>query len=405
MLRLNARRAGVLAFVTVLLLHGSAAMLGPSRASSDTHTYSRWADEMLGAESGSTADASALGSIFYLGFIALAATVKTIFGSEWYRSIVVLNAVSHAATAGLVASLAFRVTGRTASAIVAPALIFVSVDLFGWTRYVLSDSTFVFLSFALFYLVALRATGARTTANTLALTVLSAAVIVYRPVGIVYATTLLGGWLFVGSRRWSGLRKRIALGMLVMATMVFVVASLVAAGALAGRGLPKIGRHVDRALDIYSARYRAGVIINDRPETFHAPPQSVTDYVAIAGDRFAHFFYCCTGAFSIGHNVANAVFFLPAYVLIVAGIAVSWRSRLVDHSETATIAALLVLVVALFHSATHLDFDWRYRAPALPHLAFLASVGAEALYSRAAAFRKRGRLAVAAPPSGQSAST
>jgi hypothetical protein len=39
-----------------------------------------------------------------------------------------------------------------------------------------------------------------------------------------------------------------------------------------------------------ASRYRIGEVMWDRPETAHAPPQTLVDFILIALDRSAHFF-------------------------------------------------------------------------------------------------------------------
>jgi hypothetical protein len=54
----------------------------------------------------------------------------------------------------------------------------------------------------------------------------------------------------------------------------------------------------------------------------------------------------------------------------------SGRSHLQRGARDVGFAAVgAILLYAIFHAMMHVDYDWRYRIPVLPHLILLAACG------------------------------
>ncbi|HEX8261723.1 MAG TPA: hypothetical protein VF547_02495, partial [Allosphingosinicella sp.] len=137
-----------------------------------------------------------------------------------------------------------------------------------------------------------------------------------------------------------------------------------------------------------AAGYAKGEVVSGRPETFHAPPARLLDFVLISADRFLHFFAVDAARFSDIHRAAQMVFFLPCFAL-AAWLAIAlWRGRTPfgPAERKVFLAAFGALFsYALFHALVQVDFDWRYRLPVVPHLILLAAGGLGDLARREAA--------------------
>tara|TARA_B100002003_G_scaffold218280_1_gene219130 strand:- start:208 stop:768 length:561 start_codon:yes stop_codon:yes gene_type:complete len=121
-----------------------------------------------------------------------------------------------------------------------------------------------------------------------------------------------------------------------------------------------------------------GIVVNNRPYTYHKVPVSVIDYVLIIADKFLHFFAVFTRDYSLKHMIFNHLFFLPAYGLAFITLYEIFRKKSKLSPEEwnlAFLSVIFVLIFALFHSITILDFDWRYRLPCIPPLIVLAGIG------------------------------
>jgi len=121
-----------------------------------------------------------------------------------------------------------------------------------------------------------------------------------------------------------------------------------------------------------------GIVVNNRPYTYHKMPVSVIDYVLIIADKFLHFFAVFTRDYSLKHKIFNYLFFLPTYGLSLITLYEIFRrkSKLSPEEWNLTfLSVIFVIIFALFHSITILDYDWRYRLPCMPPLIVLAGIG------------------------------
>ncbi len=125
--------------------------------------------------------------------------------------------------------------------------------------------------------------------------------------------------------------------------------------------------------------YSEGVIIKDRPETYHSRPGAFGDYVFILIDRFWHFFAFYVDGFSLKHKILNILFFPAAYVLSSITIfELFWKNSQLSAAawRLSFLCAAFILMTASFHSVILVDYDWRFRLPCMPPLIVLSGVGA-----------------------------
>jgi hypothetical protein len=137
--------------------------------------------------------------------------------------------------------------------------------------------------------------------------------------------------------------------------------------------------------------FEGGVVVIGRPETFLPPADSAVAFIRVALARIVYFFWFQADAFSPRHQLVNLIGHVPLYGLALVGLWAAVLGRALDSLPrlAALVAAAWIAATCLFHAATILDFDWRYRAPVYPALIFLAALGItileRALRSRPAA--------------------
>ena len=132
----------------------------------------------------------------------------------------------------------------------------------------------------------------------------------------------------------------------------------------------------------YAEREHHGEVVYDRPETYHRPPVTMADHVAIEVDRFFRFFQATSSTYSRRHNLVAGVYYTPLYLLALFGIIDAFRGG-DDVRRRAVHATLLWIVsVAAFSAMTILDFDFRYRLPLMPQIILLAALGFDASLRR-----------------------
>lgn len=372
---------GWVACALAILVHGAYALHRGVVIAPDTHTYSRWGDELIAAGFSIPeflASSPTGGTrVFYVGFVSVVAALKLLAGDAWPAALAALNAVCSGITCALVVGLARRITRSGLAALTALALYLLAFEVFGWVPYALSDVTFLALGFGTFALAAaLVLSDEPRRARRLAIAVCAAfpVVLLFRPTGLVLLPALaLAGTMRLSARR-SG-RPAVAA---MLATFLVGVAIAVPLNALVVQDPSRwpTERLAD-AIRVQSGEYSAGQIVRDRPETYHSAPDDLLDYVLVTADRFRHFFRFTMDAFSRSHNLFNVAFFVPVYLLVVATLVRLAAGRLPVGPRERDVVLLSVVVVfsyAVFHSLTQIDYDWRYRVPVIPHLVLLAAV-------------------------------
>jgi hypothetical protein len=154
-----------------------------------------------------------------------------------------------------------------------------------------------------------------------------------------------------------------------------------------------------RAIRYISTTYSEGLVVWQRPETYLAPPHGLADYWAIMAARFIWFFAPGAAGYSMAHWAIQIAFFAPAYGLACWFLItlLTGRSRLERGGRDVGLAALgAILLYAIFHALMHVDYDWRYRVPILPHLILIAACGFSDLQRRWAARTAHRSLSLAA---------
>lgn len=378
----RSRAPGFLAaFLLILVLHGAYVLWSGVRLSPDTQVYDYWAGRLIetGFDYGRLLGEvrSSYPAILYVLFATLAALLKWLFGPSWTLALVVLNWLAHAALGAMLARLAGRVAGPVAAW---TALLFYlgSFDIVQWVPFVLSDTSFILLIFAVFAMAAGRILSGR--GGWLAVFAAATAAIFYRPTGIVLLPDLAWAYYLARSKGTRIARTRIV-GFLCAAALggALIFALLVQYPPALPDGT------LSFTLAETAKGFRIGEIVHHRPETFHAVPASLADHLLIIADRFLHFFAPAASTFGVGHALVQYLFFLPCYGL---GLWFIWlllrgRTALAPPARDVAFAALgAVFAYAFVHALLQVDFDWRYRLPVIPHMILLAAAGASELVRR-----------------------
>lgn len=377
--------SGPTSLIVIAACHGLYVLARGIIASPDSITYAYWASRL--ADSGfdyAGLHAQVQGSFppaLYALFVTLLALLKLLFGPGWAAALVALNLIAHVLLGMLLVGLARRTTGSGAAAWTALLLYLGCFEVLQWVPYLLSDTTFILLAFAIFTLAARRILGvARGWWTVFAA---AAAGIFYRPTGMVLLPDL--AWAFYLARsKASRIPRAPLLGALFAAA---------AAGAIVFAWLMQDPSRwpfapLSGAFREAARGHAIGEIVHGRPDGFHAPPATLAGYLLITGDRFLHFFAPWSGGFSRAHIALQLLFFLPCYFLAARLVLALLRGTtgLPPAARDVFFAATgAVLSYAVFHALVQVDYDWRYRLPIVPHLILLASGGAAQLT------RRRGR--------------
>lgn len=361
-------------FVLFVVLFGLyAGVRGPTIAG-DTSEYALWADRLAASGFDYAKVVRAYGeplAATYLLFVTLVACLRLVAGEGWAPCLVVLNVLSLAGVGALLSSLAVRVSRERSAGWAAVTLYLLCHDVRQWAPELLSDSIFLLIAFCVFRMEAGRLLA--PARGWTAVFAASAAASLFRPTGIVLFPVTALSWLL---SRTPGTPRARGLALLGLCAAGLVASGLFALLALQPGTWPFAAGA--RAMDQIGRSYAEGVVVWDRPETFHAPPHGLLAYWAVAADRFRWFFALGVAAFSASHWLAQIAFFVPAYglALFLLFRLATGRSGLDKGGRDVCYAALgAILLYAFFHAIVQVDYGWRYRIPVLPHLILLAACG------------------------------
>lgn len=369
------------AFFVVVILHGLFVVITGPRYGGDTAAYSIAADALIASGFDYAAvqqqTETTYPPLLYALFASLLAALKLLMGEAWPYGLVALNLVASAGVAALLVHIVGLATTNVTATWAALLFFLVAFDLFQWTPYLLSDATFVFVSFSVFSLAAERIVS--RSGRWTPVFVLAGAAAFYRPTGVVLFPATI--WAYYLARSRPGKARK-------------VVTALVGAGFVAGSFvlmwiLQQPSRWpfsiMKRTIDDTARFYTDCEIVLARPEGFCLAPVSIIDYALLAGERFLHFFVMTAREFSVLHQVINLIFFIPIYLLAgcLAIFMVVGRDGLSQPQRDLFLAAwVFILATAAFHGLLQVDYDWRYRLPVLPHMMLMAAGGIAMLSRR-----------------------
>lgn len=378
------RRAPRLVPVALLIAlgHGAFLIWRGVQLSPDSGSYAAWAERLV--QSGFDYQLllgqarTEFPAALYGLFVTLLAVLKLLFGEHWPLALVALNFAVHVALGVLVVRLALRTTASAMAGWAALILYLGCFDLLNWTPFVLSDTIFVWLAFAIFSFASARIL--RDAQGWWRVALPAAAGCFFRPTGFVLLPDLALA-AYLSSKKGGRIppAATFAAGALTVVAGTFLFAWLMEDPARWPFDT------LSMAFETVSKGYSAGEVVSARLETYHLVPDSLFDRVLISVDRFVHFFAVGAAGYSAAHWLVSLIFFLPCYALAGWLAVAIWRG---DHAfgllerRVFLAATGAILAYALFHALVQVDYDWRYRLPVIPHLILLASAGAADLSRR-----------------------
>src|SRR5271157_6170869 len=152
------RKGYTIIFGSVILVWGAYAFHFGPYMSPDSYQYARWADILLAKHFNLYAYFKDLEShippYFYLGFVTVVALAKFIGGNLWPYVIITCNVICGSLTAVMLADVVWKISGEKACVWVSVVLFALNPEIVLWSRYILSDITYMCLNFSIFYVVA-----------------------------------------------------------------------------------------------------------------------------------------------------------------------------------------------------------------------------------------------------------
>jgi hypothetical protein len=296
--------------------------------------------------------------IFYFIYLHVLATLDMVLGDKWPVGHVILNAMTYALAAYYIMKIIATVIGTRVSVLIVATCLATSWEYIQWVSMTQSESLFVLvLSGTLFFIsksIVLKQKSNLILYLLLAL-VLSLISVLIRPTGIVLllltSALCIRGILSIFLTEDSFFLSPRAI--VFAAVFIIPIGLLVGAAALHNPiFVPEFARAKFYEYHQFASQ---GVIIFDRIETNIQPGVTYGHFLYLTAMRLPNYFTFLAEGFSIYHNLLNATFYVPFYVLIIFWPFISKRSR--ERKEKLLVAILILgtTAYAVFHSVSLID--------------------------------------------------
>ena len=343
-------------------------MSGPY-SSPDTGSYSRLADSLIEHKFNFFAffqrESLAVPIYFYTVPITLFAIAKEISAEYWKLIILVLNTACIPAII-LLTSRIVNLTGQNKYLTAFFPLIFLfSYDYVLWARYILSDTIYCLsLIWCVYFVISSQDNKGWKNNSIFMISILL--LFLSRPSSPPSICVLLF-FYFIPS--YIAMSRPMIWGLLFSVPIVFI-----AWAALLWLYLSSTLQI--EGLDFITAMIKDGVVIHHRPETHIEYKDNYISILQILLTRFLYFFAPYSNAWSMAHIGISALFFsIIALPVLISEICVD-NSRVKNHIALKAKAILIftILSIAVYHSMTLIDYDWRYRYPVIALMMALAAI-------------------------------
>lgn len=347
--------------------------------SPDSHTYIRWADALISSKFNYVdfiANNSFVVPIYlYTGFISLVAFTKQIFGDYFINAIIIINIICYSLLGVGIYQIVKRKTDNVISLVYFIAVYFACFDILLWTRYLLSDVVYVSLVFVLFFSLIKYYENKESLVWGLLVLSITAVCLFFRPTAIVLLPIVLLSLAFIRYPVLLSKKYVIAVSLFILYLGFTVWQSYY----MANPNSWPISFGKEYIQNIAADRYGQGVVINSRPETYIMVSGSIIDYALVSWKKFFSFFQYISQGFSLYHNLFKFFYYTVVYAFGVLAVMVTFKKQTenrYEFSEMVTVLSLVfVMGIAMFHSLTYIDYDWRYRVPILPYVLILSVYG------------------------------
>ena len=312
--------------------------------------------------------------LLYGGYVGVVALAKIIAGeSVNYVWLIIIFQATLSASIPVMLYFSGRIIKPDSNPYIMAGLsLFLGVGCYDhllWTRYILTDSIFITLMVLVIYSIV---RGIYTDTWWTAF-IIGMLVFPFRPpLQIVFVlVTIAWIWWFIA--RLKGFDHRQFLVQIMIT--VFIVFCLVVFYAWLTMNPPS----GDGIIAIFVQKFKVlndyGIVVCDRPHTYHSPPEGMGDYMFLILDRFYHMFVFHYSEYSFIHKVFCWLYFPIYYLIALFGAyqLITRRNRF-SYKDYLLVGNmfLLVNVFSLFYAFQGLSYGWRYQLSNMPAIWLLA---------------------------------
>jgi hypothetical protein len=306
-------------------------------------------------------------SFFYIVPVTIIAALKSIFIDHWVPAFQVSNLIALFFTLFFYVKITLHLEIQKWLISASLLTFLICVDYLLWPKYILTDTLF---SFFVMYSIYAVTTQTHNDFRSYILIIASSALLLFaRPSALpVFAVILF----FSFSPKFSQMiltTKTLFIRLIVLTFISALLFSLVIMGSASGA--------IESDYIDFSRRWaEQGLVIHDRPDMAIRYDATHLGVAKLFLYRMVGFFTPFANSFSLKHNILNGLSLLGCYSIILGFFSYSFADFEKNNKRAMTIALLATLIfsVAIFHSATVIDYDWRYRYPVIAPLILLATL-------------------------------
>ena len=345
----------LVAFIIAVINLKIGAVMSP-----DSHTYSSYADRLINLEFNYFLyfESDSLGRLVQITLpVTLIAILKIISPSEWMEYFIYVNT--------LFVFIAFYFFQRAMQSVkihnivigFCCFLLILSADFLTWPRYILTDTIYASLSFLLIYITM---TVKSFDLKKISIWLLCSFLLAFtRPTAMpILAVSIL--------------KPKVM--MLIFLTSFFSSALFYAVLASNLANNTNLSEGIDHLMNFA----KLGVVIHDRPDTYINISNDIYGFFKLFCYRFLFFFNPYAQSFSSIHIIFNS-FLTLVYLFGLIGTIWNWGVVTFEQKQFFLKINLFIFSIAIFHSATLIDFDWRYRFPVIILMIFVGAISMQSL--------------------------
>ena len=336
--------------------------IGPS-VSSDTVTYLKLIDQLESVKFSLPVFHRILNHsfiyIFYDFFLLYLWFVKFIFQENWQLGFFLLNQIYLGLCLFMLLKMSQRVLEGTSINFLLVMLIFMSLDFLVWPRFILSEGIFLLLFTSCLYAYS-KYFILENKSNPLLpyLIVFFFILALFSKPGAIGVLSGLAFFHFIKLFKFffrDSIFKIFIIGSIIIMPIIYelLINNIISSDHY------KINQLIDYA--------QSGFVVDGRPSTYLNDQTLAKVYLW----RFFYFFYPVVPELSILHKSLDLIFSMIFFLSLVVWCIFSSQYNKVSQDQC-KLMLLVITFSAFFHSATLIDYDWRYRFPSLiPMILFI----------------------------------
>jgi hypothetical protein len=344
------------------------------RMSSDSHTFSRWADNLINLNFNFyqyyIQNTFGNPNFIYTVPILLMSITKLIFGSEWQYSFMIINLILVLFSFIIFTKILILLKVRPLIICLSMPLLTLSSDFLTWPRYILTDTIFAFIVILTIYFTVRKIVQFKQ--SYFPLIIMIVLLIFSRPSSIPYVFTIICFMLIMKSKIKFNPKIIITTIFLLLIITPFIFSFFYLFMKNNLNNIPQV---------LYLINWvESGQVIHDRPSTWTHSPNTFFDLVYLYFMRILFFFNPYFQSFSNIHNLLNLFQSIIIFFSILFWIFSKEKSN--TFNQTIALILLFAFFVAAFHSYTIIDYDWRYRYPLILPLLVIFPISLEILFRK-----------------------